>query len=408
MRHAPVLVVGAGLAGLSCALQLQEAGRPVQILEASDGVGGRVRSDRIGDCTVDRGFQILLTAFPEVRRLGLDLLPQGQFTPGALVRRQGWWPLEDPARRPEALLANLRGPGSIKEKIGVLALRQRLMTGQAEALLEGEDRSVASVLDDLGLTGELRDGFLRPWFGGILLDEDLSASWRMFAYYFRMLATGHAALPHGGIGTLSTTLAARLAPGTIRLNTRVVAVEGSSVVLDDGSRVAGSAVVVATEAPAAHRLLGEKLPPPARGKTVRSLWFTFAGEPPARGDMLILNGDHSGPALHLAFPSAVAQGYAPAGSSVAVATVLGDGPDPEAEVRQQLHTWFGSTVESWRLLVSQRIIHAQPRQDPGDQPRGERTTLLATGLAVCGDHRAQGSLQGALASGRRAALALLS
>ena len=57
-----VAIVGAGLAGLACAQDLTRAGVECTVLEASDGVGGRVRTDAIDGYLLDRGFQILLTA----------------------------------------------------------------------------------------------------------------------------------------------------------------------------------------------------------------------------------------------------------------------------------------------------------------------------------------------------------
>jgi phytoene dehydrogenase-like protein len=65
---APIVVIGAGLAGLSCAVALHEAGIPVIVLEASDGVGGRVRTDHVDGFVLDRGFQVVLTAYPELQR----------------------------------------------------------------------------------------------------------------------------------------------------------------------------------------------------------------------------------------------------------------------------------------------------------------------------------------------------
>jgi phytoene dehydrogenase-like protein len=64
-----VIVVGAGLAGLAAARHLQDAGRTVRVLEASERVGGRVRSDRVDGFVLDRGFQVLLTSYPEARRM---------------------------------------------------------------------------------------------------------------------------------------------------------------------------------------------------------------------------------------------------------------------------------------------------------------------------------------------------
>jgi phytoene dehydrogenase-like protein len=59
---ADVVVVGAGLAGLACARRLTRAGVSTTVAEAGDGVGGRVRTDRVDGMLLDRGFQVHNTA----------------------------------------------------------------------------------------------------------------------------------------------------------------------------------------------------------------------------------------------------------------------------------------------------------------------------------------------------------
>ena len=55
------MIVGAGLAGLRAALVLSSSSIPFVLLEASDGVGGRVRTDVKDGFVLDRGFQIFLS-----------------------------------------------------------------------------------------------------------------------------------------------------------------------------------------------------------------------------------------------------------------------------------------------------------------------------------------------------------
>ena len=126
--RADAVVVGAGLAGLAAATTLHRAGRSVVVLEAADGVGGRVRTDLIDGFLCDRGFQILLTGYPELaRQLDVGALDLQRFDPGALVRIGGeGYVVGDPLRQPSALLSTLRSPvGTVGDKLRLLRERRR-------------------------------------------------------------------------------------------------------------------------------------------------------------------------------------------------------------------------------------------------------------------------------------------
>jgi phytoene dehydrogenase-like protein len=405
----PVVVVGAGLAGLACALHLSEAGVPVRLLEASDGVGGRVRTDVVEGFRLDRGFQVLLTAYPETRRVldyaALDLKP---FLPGALVRREGrFHELSDPWRRPSRLVSTLLcDVGTLADRLRIARYRARVRSGSLSALFSRPETTALGRLRGEGFSEPMIDAFFRPFFGGVLLDRGLSASSRMLDFVFRMMAEGEVALPAEGMGAIPEQIARRLPEGAVRLGARVASLTPREVRLESGETTAARAVVVATEGPEAARLTGQLAAPASRSAT--TLYFA-AGRAPIAEPTLILDGNGRGPVNNLCFPSQVAPSYAPAGAALVSASVL-EGPDgPEAlepAARAQLTEWFGAEVERWRLLRTYRIPHAQPDQTPPALEPVERPVELAGGLFVCGDHRDTASLHGALVSGRRAAEAV--
>ncbi len=402
---ADVVVVGAGLAGLACATRLHTAGRQVVVLEASDGVGGRVRTDHVDGFTLDRGFQVLLTAYPELhRQFDVAALDLREFRPGALVWRNGrGYAVVDPFRSPRYALATAVAPvGSPFDKLRIARMRHALRSVHPATLLAGDDRTTAEALAERGFSATMIDRFFRPLVGGIQLDPDLTASRRMFDVVFRMLADGAAAVPAAGMQALPEQLAARLPAGTIQLDTRVNAVAPGDVTAADGRRFTARAVVVACEGPAAATLLGL---PPVRSRPVGCVHFA-APEPPTRSDMVVLDGTASGPVLNVAVMSNVAPEYAPAGRHLVVAALPGhiDG-DLEHDARSQLRGWWGEQVDEWEHLRTYRIAHGQPSQEPPLRPR--RSVALGDGVFVCGDHRDTASIQGALFSGRRTAEAVL-
>ncbi len=412
----PVLVVGAGLAGLACARELTARGVRAEVLEASDGVGGRVRTDIVDGFRLDRGFQVLLAGYPEARaQLDLDALDLRSFYSGALIHRGGRLTrVGDPRRHPIAALGALRGGlATPMDAVGLtrllaesrLVLRDGLDRRSGPA---GDRRSAAQALAAAGLSPSLVDGFLRPFLAGITLDPELSVSARFMHFVLGSLMAGPTAVPAQGMQAIPDQQAAALPAETVRLGARVVDVDEDGVVLTGGVRVDAAAVVVAVEGPAAAALL-PGLPSPGDVSTT-ALWFDAAASPTGGSPVLVLDGTGIGPVNNVAVLSDVAPGYAPPGRALVNASLPGtrgaDADDErlDAAVRSQLRGWFGPEVDGWRRLRVDRIRHAQPRQEPGALDPPQRPVRRRERLWVCGDHRDTASINGALASGRRTAV----
>lgn len=406
-----VVVVGAGLSGLACATRLEEAGARLVVLEASDGVGGRARTDSLDGFLLDRGFQVLLTEYPLARRiLDFKALELHSFLPGALVRTQGaFHRIADPRRRPASLAATLRAPvGSLLDKLRIGRLRASVEKGDVDELFNRPERSTLELLQAYGFSETMIERFLRPFLSGIFLERELETSSRFFEFVFRMFARGDAALPARGMQALAQQLADRLSDHPLRLRTPVQAIESGAAISREGARVGARAVVVATDGVTAARLVPE-LAEPAFNSTV-CVYFA-ATESPIDPPILVLNGEGKGWVNNLCVPSQVAPSYAPPGAALISASIVGN-PRVDDEtlvrlVRDQLKEWFGDRVAGWRHLRTYRIAMALPAQRPPAFEAERRTVRVRPRLYVCGDHRDGASIEGSLASGVRAAEALL-
>lgn len=408
MSEAPVVVVGAGLAGLACAQRLSAAGVEVVVLEATDAVGGRVRTDLIDGYRCDRGFQLLNPAYPVLDHVldvaALDLRP---FGPGVVVASgDGRWLFADPRRAPREVAATLRSAvraplGTVGEKLRATAWAARSL-GPVRGLLRRPDRSWQADLDARGVTGPLRTGVLELFLAGVLAEADGSTSANFVSLLVRSFLLGTPAVPSLGMGRLPEVIAASLPAGTVRLDTPVRRVRADGVDTDAGE-LAAAAVVVAADPTTAARLT--RRPAPAM-KALTTFWHS-APDAPTANPYLHLDVDRRGPVVNTAVLTAVAPSYAPAGRHLVETTVLGADGSAAAERIARAHAGqiYGVGTDDWELVKTHVVAEALPPQGP--PLVAKRPNLTADGVVVAGDHVDTASIQGALVSGRRAATTVL-
>ncbi|MEC5189831.1 MULTISPECIES: flavin monoamine oxidase family protein [unclassified Arthrobacter] len=403
-----VLVVGAGLAGLQCARELQAAGRDVRVWEASDDVGGRIRSDRVDGFLVDRGFQVLNPAYPAVRQwVDVEALALQAFGAGIRVRRQDSLAvLAHPLREPRMILPTLRS-GMLTPRAVAGLLRWAGPAFASSRRKPGHDVSLRKALDRAGCSGGLRRA-VDQFLAGVLLEDEGSTSNDFALQLVRVFATGVPGLPRDGMQALPRQLAGSLHT-PVQTSTRAVSMtaDGAGVrVTATNAVVRARHVVLAADPHGAAELQGEDIP---AMKGVLTHWFA-ADAAPSDADMICVDGRSvpGGPLVNAAVISNAAPSYAPAGRHLIQTSALfgrGRAVPSEDDVRRHAGEIFGSSPAGWELVARHEIPHALPLQPPPLRSRGPVDG--PSGLVFCGDYRDTASIQGALASGHRAALSVL-
>ncbi len=407
-----VIIIGGGLAGLTCAFYLQKMRIPFVLLEGSDAVGGRVRTDMVNGFLLDRGFQIFLSAYPEAKEiLDYDSLELQPFYPGALIWSNGsMHKVADPFRRPIDAAAGIFNPiGSFGDKLKMASLQESVISSGRSSVATlpdtlREETTTLSRLAEIGFSSNITQKFFKPFFSGIYLEPELQTSSTMFEFVFKMLAKGDNTLPSMGMQSIPTQIAQHLPSESICFLHKVTHVDNGSVKLSTGETLTGKAVVIATEEPMCKHLLGKEAKVNSRSQTC--MYFS-AKEAPFEDPILVLDGEGSGPVNNFVVPSNVASTYAPPGKALMNAVITGDpdmGDDElEIAVRKQMSTWFGDQVATWKHLRTYRVKYSLPDQTPEAKAKVDRSYMIDDHTFFCGDYVENGSINGAMMSGRKVA-----
>jgi len=381
-----VVVVGAGLAGLNAAITLEEAGREVIVVEASDRAGGRVATDVVDGFLLDRGFQLINANYPELRRLNvinhIDFIEAPRSVSISIEGKTSF--LGDPRQHLKSALS--ASTGSLKEKFGLITY------------LTKSPKSGVSVASQLQPLGRTYDRVLRPFLTGVFLCDPSEVEASVGKELINSFVTGRPGLPANGAGALAAELSKRVKD--IRYETRVESIKDVALKTSSG-KIKFDQLIVATDATTAAQLLDIESVPPMVGCTT---WYHVPDASPSDSPNLLLDGMQAGPVVNSIVISNMMDSYAPTGRQLISTTTIQRAS--ESEVRRHLAAMYGTSTQHWELLAKYEIPAALPLARVGN--RLANNVRIAPNIFVAGDWREAPSQNGALKSGRRAAETLIS
>ena len=392
--------MGAGMAGLACALTLHRSGVPFLLFDRDEKVGGRVQTDEVDGYRLDRGFQVLLTAYPEAKRfLDYEKLELKSCYPGSRVWYNGkFHQVSDPFRHPFDGVCSVFNPiGSFFDKLKVGMLR----LGFKSPRHMPDDLSTIEALQGLGFSHSMIDRFWKPFMRGVFLENNLSTSVRKFEETFRLFAQGETTLPRRGIGEIPKQMAAQLPAEQLKLGHYVSEVHPQEIKTKDGKSWQGKAVVLATDFEITNQFLGVE-GSEVEWNAVDCLYFGLPEKDlPLKMPILHLDGSGEGLINNLTFISALCE-CTPQGMALASASVIGRenlAIDELVEsARKQLVFWFGDSCKSWKNIQNYRIKRAVP-----SCPIPIDWEMKINGIDRCGDYLGLPSIDSAMRSGRKVA-----
>ncbi len=400
-----ITIIGAGISGLTAAVYLHKKGNKIQILEAADRVGGRIKTDLIEGFRLDKGFQVLLTEYPETKALlDYEKLNLKRFLPGATVLYDdGQFEIADPFRRPSATFATLFAPvGSLKDKINTFFLKNKLVKIAVPTIFKQPEIETISQLKNYGFSQKMIHRFYKPFFSGIFLENDLTTSSNMFDFVMKMFSEGDAAIPELGMEEIPKQLLAMLPENSIQYNIKVTAIEKNKITCEDGTTLETDKIIIATEAVglAANYISKTK----QKFHQVTNVYFEAKIAPTQKAVVVLNAATNKKWANNLTVMSNVSNEYAPAGKVLISISYNGipeiDDTTLSENMKTELKKWYGDQVNDWKMLKAYRIQYALPNQEKVTNELTHSEIKINENLFICGDHLMNGSINAAMKSGR--------
>jgi len=405
MNDFSTVIIGGGISGLTCAKYLNEKGYNFMLLEGSDALGGRVRTDKVDGFLLDRGFQILLTNYPEAKKiLNYNNLDLKYFGSGALIKAEkGFMKMENPFQNKMAYLTMaFSSVGTLSDKLKIRKFANELSEIPDDEFFNMEATDTLTFLRNYGWSEKMINNFFKPFYGGVFLENDLVTSSNFFQFTFKQFFKGDAAIPAKGIQAIPEQIAEMLPSNCIRKNARVKGFEGNQIYLEGGEVINAGRIVVATDPKSSDKLLGETN---ERTYNITTCTYFSAEISPLKGQKFIaLNPNRRGAVHNICVPSDISSHYGNAGKSLISVSTQGldklDERNLTNKIKLELFDWFGPSVNVWKHLKTYHIPESLVQYGAASKRQNSK---LGDNLYRCGDYLAYPSLNAAMQTGREVA-----
>jgi phytoene dehydrogenase-like protein len=400
-----ITIIGAGISGLTAAVYLHRKGFKIQILEASDHAGGRIKTDLVDGFRLDKGFQVLLTEYPETKALlDYEKLNLKRFLPGATVLYEnGQFEIADPFRRPSALFSTVFAPvGTLKDKINTFFLKNKLVKISVPSIFNQTETETILQLKKYGFSAKMIDRFYKPFFSGIFLENELKTSSNMFDFVMKMFSEGDAALPELGMEEIPKQLVAMLPEDSIQYNMKVNAIENNKIMCENGKLVEPDTIIIATEA---IGLASNYIPKNKQNfHQVTNVYFEAKIAPTQKAVVVLNAAANKKWVSNLTVLTNVSKKYS-SDERLLISVSLNGNPTVDDEtlaknMQLELKNWYGNQVNDWKMIKTYRIKYALPNQEKVTNEVLNAELQLDKNVFICGDHLMNGSINAAMKSGR--------
>jgi len=390
------VVIGGGIAGLTAAYYLHKSNCDFVLIERENQLGGRLKTDNVDGFVLDHGFQVMLSAYPELRAIFAEgELGEKYFGSGAiLVTGSGNKKMADPAKHLAAGIAGVFNNAlPVSDLLKLRGLKQKLKSKSIEEIFNTrQEITTLAYLTKEGFSEKAIDRFFKPFYGGIFLEDELSTSASMFEFTFKMFAEGQAALPKEGIQSIATSLANKLPSSSIRLNTEVISIDKNSVKLSSEESVSADLIIDARSQYSSVQ----------KWNSATCMYFKNEA---ISNPFIYLDSRPNSPIKNIAILSAAQPSYAPAGQALISVTLRATSSHEKVdEVKKWLASALKEKPSRLGFLKAFSIPYALPVVSQA------KATIDSNPNSLCrlaGDVVSSPSLNAAMSSSRKAVEALL-